>query len=169
MRIGGAIGPVAAMTGYLAVFAPTPGPAGMASIFCEVRRGKLMRTGVHLAAALATMPIWAVIQPPRQAHAQVPSLQGTYDLDGGASQDIGTAIDKVADAMSFLAAPMARKRLMATNPPVRRITISYTDKEVTIQADGGAALRTPADGTPIDWTREGGETVKVVPYGRARN
>jgi hypothetical protein len=120
-----------------------------------------MRKGVHLPAALATMLVWAVIQPPRQAHAQASSLQGTYDLDGGASQDIGKAIDKVAGQMSFLAAPVARKRLMATNPPVRRITISYTDKDVTIQADGGAALRTPADGTPIDWTREGGEKVKV--------
>jgi hypothetical protein len=115
---------------------------------------KAFRLVAALAALLAAQPIGGV-------SAQGPSLQGTYLLDSGASQDIRKAIDKVAGQMGFLAAPVARKRLMATNPPVHKLVISYTDKDVSIQADDGAAVTTPADGTPVEWTRENGETVKV--------
>jgi hypothetical protein len=114
-----------------------------------------------MAAAFATMLVCALIHPLSGASAQTPSLQGTFTLDSGASQDIKKAVDKVADQMNFIKAPIARRRLMASNPPVNKLAISFSGQDVTIQAGDNAALTTRTDGTPIDWTGEDGEQLKV--------
>jgi len=121
-----------------------------------------LKTVIRLmATAVATMLVCALIHPSSPASAQTPSLQGTFTLDSAASQDIKAAVDKVADQMSFLTRSIARSRLMATNPPVSRIAISFSGKNVTIQAADSAAITTRTDGTPIDWVGEDGENVKV--------
>ncbi len=90
----------------------------------------------------------------------VPSLQGTYTLDTAASDDIEKAIEAAVEGMFFKS--VARKRLRKVNvPPYQRIVISYTQTEVNITTDRRAAIKTPANGRPVNWTRENGEKFKV--------
>lgn len=90
-----------------------------------------------------------------------PSLQGTYTLNTAASDDVDKAIEATVKGM-FFGKSRARNRLRETNlPPYQRIVISYTEAEVSITTDQRPPLRTPINGTPVDWTREDGEKIKV--------
>jgi hypothetical protein len=93
---------------------------------------------------------------------QTPCLRGTYTLNTAASDDIDKAIEATVKGMNIFAKPIARDRLRKTNiPPYQRIVISYTQAEVSITTDQRAPIRTPVKGTPVDWTREDGEKLKV--------
>jgi len=118
-----------------------------------------LKTVIRLvAAAFVTVLVGALSQ---SSGAASPGLQGTYTLDRGASQDIGKAVDAVVDQLSFLVRSTARQRLMAANPLLSRVVISFAGKNVTIRAGDGAAITTPTDGTPVDWTQEDGDEAKV--------
>lgn len=92
---------------------------------------------------------------------QTPCLQGTFILDAPKSDDIYKAIEATVKGMHFLAKPVARKRLRKTNARYQRIIISCAQAEVSIATDQGAPLRTPVNGTPVEWAREDGEKLKV--------
>jgi hypothetical protein len=114
------------------------------------------------AAALLAAVVCAVV-PLAAARAQAPNLAGDYLLDDPtAIPDIKKAVNKVADQMGFFAASIARDRLMEANKPAGMIVISMTGNEVTTQFDQDQPIRTPADGSTIDWTRDNGEKVKVT-------
>ncbi len=86
------------------------------------------------------------------AAAQESSLRGTFTLDRAASDDIDRAIEAVSKAR-----PDARRRLRRTNPTYQRVVINYTQRMVSVTFDQRRAIESPADGTPVKWTREDGE------------
>ena len=93
---------------------------------------------------------------------QTPSLQGTYTLDAAASDDVDKAIDAAVKAVrSVLFKSAVDSSLRTINVAYKQISISYTEAEVSIATDQRQPLRTPADDTPVDWTREDGKKVKV--------
>jgi hypothetical protein len=102
------------------------------------------------------------------ALAQPPELQGTYALDRAASDNIDEVIEQVVKDMNFVRKPLARKRLKATTQPSEHLQITYAGTDVTIVTDGGSSVRTPADGKPVDWTRDDGEKVVVTTTHEAR-
>jgi hypothetical protein len=92
---------------------------------------------------------------------QTPCLQGTYTLDAAASDDVDKAIEGAIKGINIFIKSTARSRLRKTNVLYKQIAISYTEAEVSIATDQRPPLRTPANGTPVDWTREDGEKLKV--------
>ena len=114
------------------------------------------------AAGLLAVLLCAVLSP-GSAWPQMPNLAGRYHLDDPAAmQNIRKAVDKVADRMGFLIAPIAHDRLMDANQPARQIFISMAGNEVTVQFDQDQPITGPADGSTIDWTRDDGEKVRVT-------
>jgi len=109
-----------------------------------------------MAVALAATLVAATAGPPRPAAAQAANMQGSYVLDNAASQSIAVAVDKVADETSFFIRPIVRERLMAADPPVHTVTISFAGSDVTVAWDDGLTATTPTDGTPIDWVAPSG-------------
>ncbi|HEX2095069.1 MAG TPA: hypothetical protein VHG28_21900 [Longimicrobiaceae bacterium] len=98
---------------------------------------------------------------PSTGRAQVASIQGSFVYDPAASDNVNTAINNAVSRMNFALRPIARGRLRKTNQQYQRITISYTTSQVSVAMDGREPIVTPANGTPIDWTREDGEKLKV--------
>jgi hypothetical protein len=124
-------------------------------------------TARTLVAALLTLAALVHV-PGRDASAQPPELQGTYALDRAASDNIDEVIEHVVKDMNFVRKPLARKRLKATTLPSEHLQISYAGADVTIVTDGGSSVRTPADGKPVEWTRDDGEKVLVTTTHEAR-
>ena len=85
------------------------------------------------------------------AAAQESTLRGTFTLDRQASDDIDRAIE------AAVAKPVVRARLRKTNPAYQRVVINYTQRLVSITFDQRHPVESPADGTPVQWTREDGE------------
>ena len=114
------------------------------------------------AAGLLAVLLCAVLSP-GSAWPQMPNLAGRYHLDDPAAmQNIRKAVDKVADRMGFLIAPIAHDRLMDANQPAQQIVISMAGNAVTVQFDQDQPITGPADGSTIDWTRDDGEKVRVT-------
>ena len=119
-----------------------------------------MKAGRILTALLA-----CVLALPGAALAQAAdgaSLKGTFVYDAAASESVEAAINTAVSKINFALRPIARGRLKKTNKPYQRVSIDYTASQVTIATDGRAAIVTPANGTPVDWTRpEDKEKLKV--------
>jgi hypothetical protein len=121
-----------------------------------------MRSSLRLGAA-GLLAVLLGILSPVSAWSQVANLAGKYNLDDPAAmQKIRKAVDKVADRMGFLIAPIAHDRLMDANQPAQQIVISMAGNEVTVQFDQDQPITGPADGSTIDWTRDDGEKVRVT-------
>lgn len=103
----------------------------------------------------------ALALPLAGASAQEPNLRGTYTLDRARSDDVNRAIESAVARMSFVTRPIARGRLRRTNPVYSRVEINYTQTEVTVQLDQRRPIVSPANGTPINWTREDGEKFQL--------
>jgi hypothetical protein len=117
----------------------------------------------RLAAAGVVAALVCGVIPLGQAAAQMAKLQGTYLLDDPAAMPkIKKAVDKVADQMGFFAASIARDRLMEANKPAQKLVITVSGNEATTQFDNDQAIRTTADGSTVDWTRDNGEKVRVT-------
>lgn len=91
---------------------------------------------------------------------QTPGLQGTYTLDAAASDDVDKAIEDAIKEEGLFKG-IARSRLRKINVSYKRISISYTEADVSIATEQNQPLRTPVNGAPVDWTREDGLKVKV--------
>ena len=89
------------------------------------------------------------------------SLAGTYRYAAQESDNINQAIEAAVARMNFVTRPVARGRLKKTNSAYQTISIAHSPQEVRIVTDQRAPIVTPANGTPIDWTREDGEKFKV--------
>jgi hypothetical protein len=93
--------------------------------------------------------------------AQPPKLSGTFRLVAEQSDDINRAIEGAVARMSFVVRPFARSRLRTINTSYPRLVIESTADAIVIVADPRAPVRTPANGAPIRWRREDGETFNV--------
>ncbi len=95
------------------------------------------------------------------AHAQSTAFEGSFVYVPQASQSIDKAIEKGVARMNFITRPVARGRLKKTNQPYQKLVIAHTPTEVRITTDDRAPITTPANGTPVRWTREDGEKFDV--------
>jgi hypothetical protein len=86
---------------------------------------------------------------------QTPSLQGIYTLDVAASDDVNKAIEDIVKSANIFIRGFARSRLRNINVSYKQIFICYTETEVSIATDQHQPLRTPLNGAPVDWTRDG--------------
>lgn len=91
------------------------------------------------------------------AAAQESSLRGDFTLDRQASDDVGRAIDTAVARLSSATRPTVRGHLRKTNQPYERVVISFDQRTVSITFDQGRPVESPANGTPVKWTREDGE------------
>lgn len=110
---------------------------------------------VALALALAALAL------PAAGSAQEASMRGTFTLNRQASDNVLTAINTAVARMNFVTRPIARGRLNRTNQPYNRVVIDFNTSQVTITFDNRAPIQSPANGTPIRWTREDGEVLNV--------
>lgn len=117
-----------------------------------------MRSRLQTAALAALAMIAASVAP---AAAQTPALQGTFVYVADGSDDVNKAIDQAISKMNFVVRSVARGRLRKTNVPYERLAISHSTDRVSIAADRRPAIQTPANGTPVKWTREDGEVFDV--------
>lgn len=95
------------------------------------------------------------------ASAQQASLKGTWRYDASASDNVAQAINTAVQRMNFVTRPIARGRLTRTNQPYQRVTVDFTSSQVTVTTDGRDPIVSPANGTPIKWTREDKEVLDV--------
>jgi len=84
---------------------------------------------------------------------------GTWKLSS--APDVGAAIERCTEEMSFIKRPIARARLRKLNPAYQRLVIARSGADVTIQFDERQPIRVPVDGKAIPWTREDGEKFQV--------
>jgi hypothetical protein len=118
-----------------------------------------MRLARILLALLAFLALPGAVQAQTT---EGPSLEGTFVYDASASDKVEGAINAAITSMNFALRPIARGRLKRTNRPYQKVVIRYTPAQVSITMDGRAPIHTPANGTPVDWTRpEDGEKLKV--------
>lgn len=109
----------------------------------------------------STLLLGLALLAPAGLRAQPAPLQGTYAFVAAESDDVGRAIQRATAEMNFVTRPIARGRLRRTNVPYGTITLAQTTSQVTVTSDERAPIVTPADGTPIRWTREDGEVFDV--------
>lgn len=93
--------------------------------------------------------------------AQSPSFEGSYALVAEQSDDIAGAIEAGVAKMNFIKRPIARGRLMKTNPAYQAIAITRTEAGVSVTLDGRAPIVSPASGEAVRWKREDGELFDV--------
>ena len=91
------------------------------------------------------------------AAAQESQLRGTFVFNREASDDINRAIDTAVAGMSFATRPTMRGRLRKSNQAYQRVIIDYDQRAVSITFDQRRPMESPANGTPVKWTREDGE------------
>jgi hypothetical protein len=92
---------------------------------------------------------------------QKPALDGTYTLDGAASDNVNQVIDAAVGQLNFLIRPIARGRLKKLNPVYNQVAIASSPNELSVKADSQPALRTPATGTPVAWVGPDGQKANV--------
>jgi hypothetical protein len=117
----------------------------------------MKQTSRFLAAFLAALLTCSIA-----ALAQTPNLGGSYALDPGSAGSVGQAIKNVTSQMGFFKRGIAQQRLTETNQPPQRLVITQTTTDITIQPDGGQAIRTSMDGAPVTVTRGDGSQVQVA-------
>ncbi len=76
--------------------------------------------------------------------------------------DVQAAIARTIAPMNFLTRPFARSRLTSTNVIYRQLKVACTAQEITIQFEDRPEMRMPADGSPVDWTRDDGEKMTMA-------
>lgn len=101
--------------------------------------------------------------------AQDPMLNGTYVYVPEQSADIAATIEALVDKMNFIKRPFARNRLSKTNTAYQRIRITQPSAALEITFDDRKPIHLPANGTPIQWTREDGDRFEVAVERRDSN
>ena len=90
------------------------------------------------------------------AQAQQAELQGVYDIDAGASDDIQATVIRGTAQLNFAIRALARRLIAKANPPYQRIGISQDGVTASLQLDSCQPIRMPLDGSPVRWVREDG-------------
>jgi hypothetical protein len=120
-----------------------------------------MRRQRTLSLCALVLALLAAAALPSPSDAQQSSMKGTWRYNAQASDNILQKINQAVARMNFVTRPIARGRLNRTNQPYQRLTIDYTSSQVTVTTDQRSPIVTPANGTPIKWTREDGEVLDV--------
>jgi hypothetical protein len=99
---------------------------------------------------------------PAAASAQESSMRGTFTLNRQRSDDINRAIETAVARMSFVTRPIARGRLRRTNAAYEQVVVAFTPAQVSTRFDARAPVESPANGQPVKWRREDGETFDLT-------
>lgn len=103
----------------------------------------------------------ALAAPGIALNAQPVDLQGVYNIEAAASDDIGAAIARGTADMNFAIRGLARGRTAKTNPRYERVEIRRNDTTVSVKYDARPPIDIPADGRSVPWVREDGSTYIV--------
>jgi hypothetical protein len=101
------------------------------------------------------MPILNLILPILLAAPLAAQTLGTWQL--ASDPGIPGIIEKATTSMNFITRPIARARLKKTNSAYRRVVISRSATEFTIQYEDRPAQHMPVSGQAVPWVREDGE------------
>ena len=96
-----------------------------------------------------------------QAQTRDTADEATYVLVLEKSANVAAAIETTVGQMNFIKRPIARGRLKNTNVAYSKIRLSRSATQISLSFDDRAPLRMPANGSPINWTREDGEVFTV--------
>ncbi len=107
------------------------------------------------------MIAWALGGAPA-ARAEQADLQGVYEIDARASDDIEAAITRGTAPMNFAIRPLARRLIAKANPPYQRIVISQAGLTASLHLDARPLIQTPLDGSWVRWIREDGGIDRVT-------
>lgn len=90
-------------------------------------------------------------------------FESSYAFAGGAKQEaaLAAAIEALTGDMNVLIAGMARKRLTAANPVIRRIGFSLGGDPLLSSYIGGRLVESPASGAQVSWVDQNGDAVRV--------
>jgi hypothetical protein len=120
----------------------------------SVARGRPGTSSATVGSALAGVAL--VLMGAVAAQAQPAELQGVFEIDASASDNIEAAITRGTAQMNFAIRPLARRLIAKANPPYQRIGISRTGNTASLQLDARPSIQTPLDGSWVRWVREDG-------------
>jgi len=104
---------------------------------------------------------WALVGT-AAAQAVQADLQGAYEIDASASDDIEAAIARGTAQLNFAIRPLARHLIAKANPPYQRIVILQTGVTASLQLDARPPIQMPLDGNWVRWIREDGGIDRVT-------
>lgn len=125
------------------------------------------RTLPKLLPALAAAALLLAGRPSRadgaaSAPAGFTERPATFAFAGGEAERAGvrTAIERAISGMSFVVRPFARRRLTAGNRVFETLTVAREGKDLVVTRDD-SVVRSPADGSEVEWTGADGSTYRV--------
>jgi hypothetical protein len=84
-----------------------------------------------------------------------------YDVVPDQSDDIAAAIERSVQHMNFITRPIARHRLLKTNPLPRQLRLDYTTDTITVRLGDAPPAALPRDGSAVPWRSLGGDKCQV--------
>jgi len=114
-------------------------------------------SALALALAMIALTVTSAV-----AQAQRPELQGVYDLDAGASDDVEAIVTRGTEQMNFAIRGLARRLIAKANPRYEQIAISQDGVTARVQLDARAPILAPLNGDSVRWVREDGGTDTVA-------
>ncbi len=95
---------------------------------------------------------------PYVSYAQTSQVRGTWTLNREQSDNINDKIDLAVEPMNFVVRQFARPRLRGTNTAYPRVVITYDEQNIRVDRQDQPSVSSPANGHPVLWERETGET-----------
>lgn len=110
----------------------------------------------------AVMVTTLLMTTPPEACDAIRPLTGEHHHTGAPEEERRwrQRIDGVVDGMSFFARPLARKRLLRSNPIPAEVSIACADRAVIVSFDG-RRYRAPLDGTEVPVMGVLGSTLRL--------
>jgi hypothetical protein len=91
----------------------------------------------------------------------VASTSRVYDVVPEESDDIRAAIDRSVEHMNFIARPIARHRLRATNPMPLQLRLDATRDTIVVRLGDAPPAALPRDGTAVPWVDIDGDKCRI--------
>jgi hypothetical protein len=120
------------------------------------------RSGVSATAGAVLAGVALVLIGATVAQVPQPDLQGAYEIDPKASDDIQAAITRGTAQLNFAIRPLARRLIAKANPAYQRIVISRYGAMASLQLEARQAIQTPLDGNWVQWIREDGRVDRIT-------
>jgi hypothetical protein len=95
---------------------------------------------------------------PATVSAQQSQLRGTWAINRQQSDDINAKINTAVARMNVVVRQIARPRLRSTNTAYPRLVITHDNTVVRVDMQGRPSVSSPANGQPVLWQRETGNT-----------
>lgn len=92
------------------------------------------------------------------------NFSGVYTSKKGVKKErkaINKVIEVVVDDMSFVKRPFARSALKDSTRPCPTLEIAFSGDQITLYCKTRSPIRSPLDGTAVDWTNEDGDPHRV--------